>query len=57
MGDAFGRFASWCRMVAFSQKVLSGRLKMEDDASEILEALRDFLPGHIKLESDTIIIQ
>lgn len=40
-----------------TQKVLSGRLKMEDDASEILEALRDFLPGHIKLESDTIIIQ
>ena len=40
-----------------TQKVLSGRLKMEDDASEILDALRDFLPGHIKLESDTIIIQ
>ena len=40
-----------------TQKVLSGRLKMEDDASEILEALRVFLPGHIKLESDTIIIQ
>ena len=40
-----------------TQKVLSGRLKMEDDASAILDAFKDFLPGHIILDSDTIIIQ
>ncbi len=38
-------------------KILSGRLKMEDDATSIIEAFQEFLYGHIKLESDTIIIQ
>ena len=38
-------------------KVLSGRLQMGDDAENIISAFQDFLPGRIKLESDTIIIQ
>ena len=38
-------------------KVLSGRLQMGDDAESIISAFQDFLPGRIKLESDTIIIQ
>ncbi len=38
-------------------RVLSGRLKMGENANSIIEAFQEFLPGHIKLESDTIIIQ
>ena len=38
-------------------KVLSGRLKMEDSPQAILEAFQEVLPGHVIFESDTIIIQ
>ena len=38
-------------------KVLSGRLKMSDSSDVIIEVFREFLPGHISFESDTIIIK
>lgn len=38
-------------------RVLSGRLRMGDNAASIIEAFQEFLPGHVRLESDTIIIQ
>lgn len=38
-------------------KVLSGRLKMGEDASAIIEVFQEFLPGHISFESETIIIK
>ena len=46
-----------CSDSIVKNKVLSGRLQMGDDVESIITAFREFLPGHIKLESDTIIIQ
>ena len=42
---------------AIKNKVLSGRLRMGEDASAIIEVFQEFLPGHISFESDTIIIK
>lgn len=38
------------------EKVLSGKLHMEDNAETMLESFKKILPGHIKLEKKTIII-
>ena len=46
-----------CSESSIKGKVMSGRLKMGDDASAIIEAFQEFYPGHIMLESDTIIIK
>ena len=38
-------------------KVLSGRIKIKDSALEMIEPFEGFMPGHIKLNGKTIIIQ
>ena len=40
-----------------TEKVLSGRLKMGDDAKSIIGVFQEFFPGHITLEAETIIVQ
>jgi transmembrane sensor len=41
---------------SMKNKVLSGRLHIEDNAETMLESFKKILPGHIKLEKKTIII-